>query len=118
MLPTLLPLAFRDIDLFEALILWSMTFRPQAGDDETNRHAILWYRYRCLHSLQKRVSARSEVSSSDETMTIILFLANIAGREGRKAEAEAHYHGLRLMMATRGGLDQGPSPWATDSYCD
>ena len=110
MLPTLLPLAFRDIDLFEAMILWSMTFRRQAGNDETNRNAILWYRYRCLNALQRRVSACSGASNSDETIMIILFLANIAGREGRKAEAEAHYHGLRLMMATRGDLDRGTFP--------
>ena len=100
MLPTLLPLAFRDVDLFEAMILWSMTFRRQAGNDEANRNSILWYRYRCLNALQKRVSTCSEASSSDETMIIILLLANIAGREGRKAEAEAHYHGLRLMMVS------------------
>ena len=110
MLPTLLPLAFRDVDLFEAMILWSMTFRRQAGNDEANRNAILWYRYRCLSALQKRISTCSEASSSDETMMIILLLANIAGREGRKAEAEAHYHGLRLMMVTRGGLDRGTFP--------
>lgn len=92
------------MDLFEALCLWCLTFRLQAGNDEISRNAILWHKHRTLTGLQKRISAGGPTSTSDETIIITLFLANIAGREGRKAEADAHYHGLRRMTTARGGL--------------
>lgn len=92
------------MDLFEALCLWCLTFRLQAGNDEISRNAILWHKHRTLTGLQKRISAGGLTSTSDETIIMTLFLANIAGREGRKTEADAHYYGLRRMIAARGGL--------------